>query len=104
MSHAHEPEVCATVLHVMSPFTWCGLRWPFGFSRRPAKAAQVAVRISYGSSQKGSFCAIVVTLRSTFAGVVGQIIPWNFPILMQAWKLGPALAGGNTIVMKVHQP
>jgi len=33
-------------------------------------------------------------------GVVGQIIPWNFPLLMQAWKLGPALATGNTVVMK----
>jgi aldehyde dehydrogenase (NAD+) len=33
-------------------------------------------------------------------GVVGQIIPWNFPILMQTWKLAPALACGNTVVMK----
>jgi len=33
-------------------------------------------------------------------GVVGQIIPWNFPLLMQAWKLGPALAAGNTVVLK----
>jgi len=33
-------------------------------------------------------------------GVVGQIIPWNFPLLMQAWKLGPALCTGNTVVMK----
>jgi aldehyde dehydrogenase (NAD+) len=33
-------------------------------------------------------------------GVVGQIIPWNYPMLMQAWKLAPALATGNTIVMK----
>ena len=33
-------------------------------------------------------------------GVVGQIIPWNFPLLMQAWKLAPALATGNTIVLK----
>jgi len=33
-------------------------------------------------------------------GVVGQIIPWNFPLLMQAWKLAPALATGNTIIMK----
>ncbi|MEZ6127734.1 MAG: aldehyde dehydrogenase family protein [Planctomycetaceae bacterium] len=33
-------------------------------------------------------------------GVCGQIIPWNFPILMTAWKWGPALATGNTIVMK----
>src|SRR5580693_5820735 len=33
-------------------------------------------------------------------GVVGQIIPWNFPLLMQAWKLGPALATGCTVVLK----
>ncbi|ENU80855.1 aldehyde dehydrogenase [Acinetobacter sp. ANC 3789] len=33
-------------------------------------------------------------------GVVGQIIPWNFPILMAAWKIAPALAAGNCIVMK----
>jgi aldehyde dehydrogenase (NAD+) len=33
-------------------------------------------------------------------GVVGQIIPWNFPLLMQAWKWGPALAMGCTVVMK----
>ncbi|MGO4883997.1 MAG: aldehyde dehydrogenase family protein [Bryobacteraceae bacterium] len=33
-------------------------------------------------------------------GVVGQIIPWNFPMLMQAWKLAPALATGNTVVLK----
>ena len=36
-------------------------------------------------------------------GVVGQIIPWNFPILMFAWKLGPALACGNTIVIKIAE-
>jgi acyl-CoA reductase-like NAD-dependent aldehyde dehydrogenase len=33
-------------------------------------------------------------------GVCGQIIPWNFPLLMAAWKLGPALACGNTVVLK----
>jgi len=33
-------------------------------------------------------------------GVVGQVIPWNFPLLMQAWKLAPALATGNTVVLK----
>jgi aldehyde dehydrogenase (NAD+) len=33
-------------------------------------------------------------------GVVGQIIPWNYPMLMQAWKLAPALACGNTVVLK----
>ncbi|MBY0229797.1 MAG: aldehyde dehydrogenase family protein [Gemmataceae bacterium] len=39
------------------------------------------------------------TLRQP-VGVVGQIIPWNFPLFMLAWKWGPALACGNTIVMK----
>ena len=33
-------------------------------------------------------------------GVVGQVIPWNFPLLMLAWKVAPALAAGNTVVMK----
>src|SRR5258707_15366263 len=39
------------------------------------------------------------TLREP-VGVVGQIIPWNFPLLMAAWKLGPALAAGNCVVLK----
>ncbi|MGX6448875.1 aldehyde dehydrogenase family protein [Patulibacter sp. S7RM1-6] len=39
------------------------------------------------------------TLREPL-GVVGQVIPWNFPLLMAAWKLGPALATGNTVVLK----
>ncbi|KAL6816892.1 aldehyde dehydrogenase domain-containing protein [Trichoderma camerunense] len=36
-------------------------------------------------------------------GVCGQIIPWNFPLLMLAWKIGPALATGNTIIMKTAE-
>ncbi len=39
------------------------------------------------------------TLREPI-GVVGQIIPWNFPLLMAAWKLAPALAAGCTVVLK----
>jgi aldehyde dehydrogenase (NAD+) len=39
------------------------------------------------------------TLREP-VGVVGQIIPWNFPMLMAAWKLGPALACGNCVILK----
>ena len=42
------------------------------------------------------------TLREPI-GVVGQIIPWNFPLLMAAWKLGPALATGCTVVLKVAE-
>jgi phenylacetaldehyde dehydrogenase len=42
---------------------------------------------------------LAYTLREP-VGVVGQIIPWNFPLLMAVWKLGPALAAGCTIVLK----
>lgn len=38
--------------------------------------------------------------KPTPLGVVGQVIPWNFPLLMLAWKLAPALAAGNTVVLK----
>ena len=38
--------------------------------------------------------------RPTPLGVVGQVIPWNFPLLMAAWKIAPALATGNTVVLK----
>jgi aldehyde dehydrogenase (NAD+) len=36
-------------------------------------------------------------------GVVGQIIPWNFPLLMWAWKIGPAISTGNTVVLKTAE-
>lgn len=42
-------------------------------------------------------------IRKEPIGVCGQIIPWNFPLLMFAWKIGPALATGNTIVMKTAE-
>lgn len=55
-------------------------------------------------AQEGSICEIDHT---TYAyhfheplGVVGQIIPWNFPLLMAVWKLAPALAAGNCVVLK----
>jgi aldehyde dehydrogenase len=55
-------------------------------------------------AEEGSVCEID---NNTYAyhypeplGVVGQIIPWNFPILMAAWKLAPALAAGNCVVLK----
>jgi aldehyde dehydrogenase (NAD+) len=41
--------------------------------------------------------------RKEPVGVAAQIIPWNFPLLMQAWKLGPALAAGCTVVMKTAE-
>ncbi len=55
-------------------------------------------------AQEGSICEVdATTVAYHFhepLGVVGQIIPWNFPILMAAWKLAPALAAGNCIILK----
>src|SRR3954462_11991507 len=39
-------------------------------------------------------------LRREPVGVVGQIAPWNYPLMMAIWKIGPALAAGNTVVLK----
>ncbi len=39
-------------------------------------------------------------LRRDPVGVIASITPWNYPLMMAAWKLGPALAGGNTVVLK----
>ena len=59
-------------------------------------------------AQEGSICEIDNdTVAYHFhepLGVVGQIIPWNFPILMAAWKLAPALVAGNCVVLKPASP
>ena len=54
-----------------------------------------------GATQQTSFPGsyLSYTLREP-VGVVGQIIPWNFPLMMAAWKIAPALACGNSIVLK----
>ncbi len=38
--------------------------------------------------------------RREAVGVIGQITPWNYPLMMAIWKFGPALAAGNTVVLK----
>lgn len=53
----------------------------------------------HGQTISTSHLKLAYTLRQPI-GVVGQIIPWNYPLAMAAWKLGPALACGNTIIMK----
>jgi len=51
---------------------------------------------------QGSFNTFCFTWDQP-VGVVGMIIPWNFPLLMQAWKLAPALAAGCTMIMKLSE-
>ena len=53
----------------------------------------------YGETNPSDPSMFNYTLREP-VGVCGQIIPWNFPLLMASWKLGPALACGNTVILK----
>jgi phenylacetaldehyde dehydrogenase len=63
----------------------------------PTKIEGHTIPISGVTSPGSEFLAYT---RREPVGVVGQIIPWNFPLLMAAWKLGPALAAGVTVVLK----
>ena len=78
---------------------------------RDARAADLPLAIEclrYYAGWADKLTGDVIPIRGNYfcytrrepVGVVGQIIPWNFPILMAAWKWGPALASGCTIVMK----
>ncbi|HTN32110.1 MAG TPA: aldehyde dehydrogenase family protein [Pseudomonas sp.] len=57
------------------------------------------IRAQEGSAAEIDANTVAYHIREPL-GVVGQIIPWNFPILMAAWKLAPALAAGNCVVLK----
>src|SRR3954462_4027667 len=70
------------------PLTIDCLRYYAGWADKP-HGQTIRIRGNY-------FCYS----RREPVGVVGQIIPWNFPMLMVAWKWGPALAAGNCIVLK----
>ncbi|WP_286265265.1 acetaldehyde dehydrogenase ExaC [Thalassotalea atypica] len=85
--------------------------WDNGKAIRETLAADIPLAIDHFRyfagcirAQEGSLAEIDQNTMSYHIheplGVVGQIIPWNFPILMAAWKLGPALAAGNCIVLK----
>lgn len=85
--------------------------WDNGKPVRETLAADVPLAVDHFKyfagcirAQEGSIGEIdATTVSYQFhepLGVVGQIIPWNFPLLMAAWKLAPALAAGNCIVLK----
>jgi aldehyde dehydrogenase len=85
--------------------------WDNGKPIRETKAADLPLAIDhfryFASCIRAQEGSIGEVDHDTFAyhlheplGVVGQIIPWNFPLLMAAWKVAPALAAGNCIVLK----
>ncbi|CAM2958805.1 aminobutyraldehyde dehydrogenase [Actinomyces slackii] len=61
-----------------------------------AGAARIHSGLASGEYAQGANSQI----RREPIGVVGQIVPWNYPLLMLIWKVGPALAAGNTVVLK----
>ena len=85
--------------------------WDNGKAIRETLAADIPLAIDHFRyfagcirAQEGSLAELDETTMSYHIheplGVVGQIIPWNFPILMAAWKLCPALAAGNCVILK----
>jgi len=59
-----------------------------------------AARVLSGSAAKEYIAGHTSMIRRDPIGVVAQITPWNYPLMMAAWKLAPALAAGNTVVLK----
>jgi aldehyde dehydrogenase len=89
--------------------------WENGKPVRETLAADIPLAVDhfryFASVIRGEEGSISEIDKSTVAyhfreplGVVGQIIPFNFPILMAAWKLAPAIAAGNTVVLKPASP
>jgi betaine-aldehyde dehydrogenase len=80
---------------------------PIEYSREEIPQAVDCIRFFAGAARNlegkaaGEYLADHTSyIRREPVGVVGQIAPWNYPLLMAIWKIGPALAGGNTIVLK----
>ncbi|ODM14442.1 Aldehyde dehydrogenase [Aspergillus cristatus] len=77
-----------------------------GMARGDVAAAAGCIRYYGGWADKiygqtiDTDSASLTYTRHEPVGVCGQIIPWNFPLLMWAWKIGPAIATGNTVVLK----
>ena len=69
-------------------------------SARRATSTSRSWRGTSTTTRAGRSCVDEALPGCAPVGVVGQIIPWNFPLLMLAWKIAPALAMGNTVVLK----
>ncbi|MBK8020660.1 MAG: gamma-aminobutyraldehyde dehydrogenase [Chloroflexi bacterium] len=79
-------------------FVSLGADMPFGVDNMRFFSA--AARDTHGSSAGEYAAGFTSMYRKEPVGVVGQITPWNYPLMMAIWKLGPALAAGCTVVLK----
>jgi len=94
----HEDELAALESRqIGKPIS--GARWEVGQVSRVLEFYGGATTKLRGSTIPVTRPGLDFTLREPI-GVVGLIVPWNFPIMMASWKVGPALAAGNTAVLK----
>ena len=82
------------------PYTFLSLAGDIPFAVDNLRFFAAAARDTHGA-RAGEYAAGYTSLfRREPVGVVGQIAPWNYPLLMAVWKIGPALAAGCTVVLK----
>jgi len=94
----HEDELAALESRqIGKPIT--GARWEVGQVARVLEFYAGATTKLRGSTIPVTRPGLDLTLREPI-GVVGLIVPWNFPVMMASWKVGPALAAGNTAILK----
>ena len=74
-------------------------RWEIGAAAGVFEYYGGAANKHHGETIPVAKPGLDLTLREPI-GVVGLIVPWNFPLMMASWKLGPALAAGNTAILK----
>ena len=90
----------AETLHTGKPYEYVSLGADMPFAIDNIRFFAAAARDVHGS-HAGEFSSGYTSIfRKEPVGVVGQIAPWNYPLMMAIWKLGPALAAGCTVVLK----
>jgi len=98
-------ETIAAHAHELAELDTRNMGMPIGSSKWCADTAAEVIHYYEGAIDKhlGHTYPVAGGVTMTFhepLGVVGLIVPWNFPVLIACWKLGPALACGNTVILK----
>jgi betaine-aldehyde dehydrogenase len=90
----------AETLHTGKPYAFVSLGADMPFAVDNIRFFAAAARDVHGSHAGEYMAGFTSIFRREPVGVVGQIAPWNYPVMMAIWKLGPALAAGCTVVLK----
>ncbi|CAJ2500214.1 Uu.00g030670.m01.CDS01 [Anthostomella pinea] len=103
-------ELCDRDKHILATIDAWDNGKPYGVALEEDLAETISVFKYYGGWSDKIYGQTIETSDAKFAytrhepiGVCGQIIPWNYPVMMAAWKIGPALACGNTVVLKAAE-